>query len=78
MRTLLKNGRILDPSQGMDAIGSVLIEDDQIVGRAKLPRQRDPVSVAAQDDDLLGAETLGGDHPAQAHGAVTDDMARLR
>lgn len=31
MRTLLKNGRILDPSQEMDAIGSVLIENDQIV-----------------------------------------------
>lgn len=31
MRTLLKNGRILDPSQEMDVIGSLLIEDDQIV-----------------------------------------------
>src|ERR1700722_6994473 len=31
MRTLLKNGRVLDPSQDMDLIGSVLIEDDQIV-----------------------------------------------
>lgn len=31
MRTLLKNGRILDPSQNMDRIGSVLIEDDQII-----------------------------------------------
>lgn len=31
MRTLLKNGRILDPSQDLDIIGSVLIEDDQIV-----------------------------------------------
>lgn len=31
MRTLLKNGRILDPSQDLDLIGSVLIEDDQIV-----------------------------------------------
>lgn len=30
MRTLLKNGRILDPSQDLDVIGSVLIEDDQI------------------------------------------------
>ena len=30
MRTLLYNGRILDPSQNMDMIGSVLIEDDQI------------------------------------------------
>lgn len=31
MRTLLKNGRVLDPSQELDIIGSVLIEDDQIV-----------------------------------------------
>ena len=31
MRTLLKNGRILDPSQELDMIGNVLIEDDQIV-----------------------------------------------
>lgn len=31
MRTLLKNGRVLDPSQELDVIGSVLIEDDQIV-----------------------------------------------
>ena len=31
MRTLLKNGRILDPSQELDAIGSVLIENDQIL-----------------------------------------------
>ena len=31
MLTLLKNGRILDPSQEMDMIGHVLIEDDQIV-----------------------------------------------
>ncbi len=31
MRTLLKNGRILDPSQDLDIIGSLLMEDDQIV-----------------------------------------------
>lgn len=31
MRTLLRNGRILDPSQDLDIIGSVLLEDDQIV-----------------------------------------------
>jgi dihydroorotase len=31
MRTLLKNGRILDPSQDLDAVGHVLIEDDQVV-----------------------------------------------
>ena len=31
MRTLLKNGRILDPSQELDFVGSLVIEDDQIV-----------------------------------------------
>jgi dihydroorotase len=31
MITILKNGRILDPSQDLDMIGSVVIEDDQIV-----------------------------------------------
>lgn len=30
MRTLLKNGRILDPSQDLDIVGSLIIEDDQI------------------------------------------------
>jgi len=32
MRILLKNGRILDPSQELDTIGNVLIENDQVVG----------------------------------------------
>ena len=36
-------------------------------------RQCDPVGVAAQNDDLLGAEAPGGDDAAQADGAVTDD-----
>ena len=31
MRTLLHNGRILDPSQDLDHVGSLVIEDDQIV-----------------------------------------------
>jgi dihydroorotase len=31
MKTLLKNGRILDPSQNLDETGSLLIEDAQIV-----------------------------------------------
>lgn len=30
MKTLLKNGRILDPSQDLDIVGSLVIEDDQI------------------------------------------------
>ncbi|MBS1708620.1 MAG: dihydroorotase [Armatimonadetes bacterium] len=30
MRTLFKNGRILDPSQDLDVVGSVIVEDSQI------------------------------------------------
>jgi len=33
--------------------------------------------VAAHDDDLLGAEPLGGDHAAQPDRAVADDRHRL-
>src|SRR5215216_1648116 len=40
---------------------------------AELPGQGDPVGVATEDDDLLGAEALGGDHRAQADGPVADD-----
>ncbi len=47
------------------------------VGRAELSRQRDPVGMAPEDDDLLGAETPGGDDAAQADGAVTDNGHRL-
>ena len=36
-------------------------------------RERDPVGVAAHDDDLLGPEALGGDDAAQADRAVADD-----
>lgn len=43
------------------------------VGCAELTRQGDPVGVAAEDDNLLSAEAPGGDHAAQADGAVTDD-----
>jgi hypothetical protein len=32
-----------------------------------------PGGVAAEDEDLLRAEAPGGDHPAQADSAVTDD-----
>ncbi|HEY0866521.1 MAG TPA: dihydroorotase [Fimbriimonas sp.] len=41
MRTLLKNGRILDPSQEMDLVGSVLIEDDQVVEVGQIADQED-------------------------------------
>ena len=50
------------------------------VRRAEFFRQRDPVGMAAQDDDLLGAETAGGDDATQADGAVADhrDLVPVR
>ena len=39
--------------------------------------ERDPVRVAAEDDDPLRAQPLRGDHPAQPDGAVADDGHRL-
>jgi hypothetical protein len=43
------------------------------VASAERFRQRDPIGMPAQDDDLLGAEAFGGDDTAQADGAVADD-----
>ena len=61
-------------AHALDRLVAALAHD---VGGAELARQRDPVGVAAEDDDLLGAEALGGDHAAQADGAVADDGHRL-
>ena len=36
MKTLLRNGRILDPSLELDEIGSVLIENDQVIEIGKI------------------------------------------
>ena len=47
------------------------------VGCAELPCECNPVRMAAEDDDLLGAETLRGDHAAQTDGAVADDRGGL-
>src|SRR5438876_3803896 len=44
---------------------------------AEPPRQCDSVGMAAQDDDLLGAEAAGGNHTAQADGAVSDNSRCL-
>jgi hypothetical protein len=57
-------------AHAFDRLVAALADD---VGRAELSRQRDPGGVAAKDDDLLRAEAPGGDHPAKADSAVTDD-----
>jgi hypothetical protein len=60
--------------KALDCHVATLTDD---VGRAELSRQRNPVRVAAENDDLLRAEAPGGDHPAQADGAVTDHGDRF-
>lgn len=53
-----------------DVLDGLLAALGDDVGGAELARERDAVLVAAHDDDLLGPEALGGDHTAQADGAV--------
>src|SRR5690349_4492450 len=43
------------------------------VGGAEIARERNPVLVAAEDDDLLGAQPLGRDHAAETYRTVTDN-----
>lgn len=43
MRTLLKGGRILDPSQEMDRTGSVLLEDDRVVAIGDVAEDADEI-----------------------------------
>ena len=49
---------------------SAALADD--VGGAELTRERDPVGVPTEDDDLVGPEPPGRDHAAQADGPVAD------
>jgi hypothetical protein len=47
------------------------------VGGAELTGEVGAGGVVAQDDDLGGAQPLGGDHTAQSDGAVADDGDRF-
>jgi len=38
---LIKNGRIIDPGQGIDEVGSLLIREGKIAGRGEIPPQAD-------------------------------------
>ena len=56
---------------GAEAAGQLVHALDGLVaslahdmGCAELLGERDAVGMAAQEDDLLGAETLRGDYPA--------------
>src|SRR5215208_5033956 len=61
------------PGELAHALDGLLAPLAHHVRGAELPGQGDPVGVATEDDDLLGAEALGGDHRAQADGPVADD-----
>jgi len=62
MKILLENGRIIDPSQMMDAIGDILIEDGKISQMG--PRLKSTLSIAADHDttvfDLSGMVVTPG------------------
>ena len=60
-------GEVLDPG---DAVVAALLDD---VGGAELAGELLAGFVAAHDDDPLGAELRGGEHPEEADGAVADD-----
>ena len=55
-----------------DGLVAALADD---VGGAERAPERDPVGMPAEQDDLLGAEALGGDDAAEPDGAVADDRS---
>src|SRR5207302_7946898 len=57
-------------THALDGLVAAFADD---VGRAEFARERYPVRVAAEEDDPVGAQALGGDDAAQADGAVADD-----
>ena len=61
-------------ADALDRLVAALADD---VGGAELLSERDALGVVAEQDDLLGAEPLRGDHAAEADGAVADDGDRL-
>jgi hypothetical protein len=54
----------------LDGLLTTLADD---IRRAELLAESDSVGMMAEEDDLLGAETSGGDDTAQADGAVADN-----
>ena len=64
-------GQLADALDG----GVAALADD--VGRAERPRQRDPIRVAPEQDDLLGAEPPRRDDAAEADRAIADHRHAL-
>ena len=58
----------------LDCLVAALADD---VRCAELLSERDPIWMAAEENDLLGPEASGGDHAAQADGAVANDGGGL-
>ncbi len=74
----LENGVDAEAARELtDALDRLLATLADDVCRAEVARECDPVGVTTEEDDLLRAEPLCGDHPAEPDGAVTDDSDRL-
>src|SRR5207247_5608049 len=69
----LRAEAVRELTDALDGVGASLAHD---VRRAELLCEGDPVGMPAEDDDLLRAEPLGGDHAAEPDGAVADDGRR--
>jgi hypothetical protein len=61
-------------AHSFDGLVAALADD---VRRTELVPERNPLLIAAQQDDLFGAETLRGDDAAQADCAIADDSDGL-
>src|SRR5262245_56953369 len=59
--------------QFSDKIDCLLPALTDYVCRAKLLSQGGPLGIAAEQDDLLGAQPLSRNHPAQSNRPVADD-----
>ena len=59
-----------EPADVLQAFLAALADN---LRRAEHARERDAIRVTAEQDELLGAETLCGNDPTQAHGSVADN-----
>src|SRR5438552_4105769 len=63
--------------QFFDALDGFVAAFAYDIGGSELARERNPVGVAAEEDDLFGSEPPGGDHAAESDRAVADDRDSL-
>ncbi len=65
------------PGQRADLLDAFVAALGDDVGGAELPTKIGAVTMAAHQDDLLGAQSFGGQHRAESDCAVADDDYRM-